>query len=91
MAERSALMPQNVYNLLAFEIAPELRGGAMEILYELIPRADYQARILERLASQFEQDRIAANLPPVQVPESQLPPWQDIIDMLCERPLGLHQ
>ena len=88
-AQRSALMPQNVYNLLAFEIAPQLRTGTLEIIYDLIPKHEYQGPILEDLATQFEQDRLARKLPPIVVPESQLPTWEEIREMICEGALDL--
>lgn len=82
-------MPQNVYNLLEFEIAPQLRTGTLEIIYNLIPKHEYQGPILEDLATQSEQDRLARRLPPIVVPESQLPTWEEIREMICEGALDL--
>ena len=69
-ADKGALHPYNVYNLLAWQIAPQLRDGAPGVFYELIPRRDIQGPILEALAERFERDRVAAKLPPIDVPES---------------------
>lgn len=83
-AQRTALMPQNVYNLLAFKIAPQLRDGPSGFVYEMIPKSERQAPILENLAIRFEQDRVAKELPPIIVTESTSPPWEEIQGMICE-------
>ena len=82
--EQSALMPPSVYNLLAFEVAPQLRTGLIDMYYESLPKHEYQEGILKDLVDQFERDRKAAYLPPIVVPESTSPPWTEVEEMLCQ-------
>ncbi len=82
---KSAILPSNVYNAVAYEIAPQLLSGPMgSIATEFLPRDERQQLIVSELASQFEADRNAAGLPPITVTESTVPAPEDIRSMLCE-------
>ena len=83
--EKTALMPSNLYNVLAYEIAPELRSGPHgEILAQLMPRTERQQVIVDRLAEQFHRDLQDAGLPPIVVAKSAAPPIEDLLLLLCE-------
>ncbi len=81
--ERSTFLPINVYNLTAYEIAPQLRDGPAGLLYQLMPRDPSLAPVISGLAEQFEQDRIDAGLPPIRVPQTTLPSPKEWIKPLC--------
>jgi len=78
-----AFLPQTIYKALPFEIAPQLRNGPSGIAYEKLPKDEWQAAILAELANQFEQDRIAAELPPISVSESTAPSSEEMRVMIC--------
>lgn len=83
--EKSALMPSNVYNVLAYEVAPELKSGILgEIFSEMMPSTDRQRVIVDELAEQFHRDLQDAGLPPIVVSESTAPPMEDLLSLLCE-------
>jgi len=83
--EKHALDPANVYGALAFEIAPELGGGPLgTMLAELTPGGDRQQLLLHELAWRFSQDRDAAGLPPIEIPESTAPSMEEFESRLCE-------
>ncbi len=84
--DQGALYPSNVYQALPYTVAPELLDGPIgELLEGLLPRTARQHEIVEQLASQFEQDRTAAELPPIAIVESTAPSWEELTAMLCER------
>ena len=84
--EKAALDPANVYNVLAYEIAPGLRSGPIGgILSELMPRTEQQKVIVDQLAEQFDRDLQDDGLPPIVVSESTAPPIDDLLSLLCER------
>ena len=83
--EKTALHPFSVYNVLAYEVAPGLKSGPPgQILTALIPRTEQQMAIVDELAGQFARDLHDAGLPPVVVPESSVPPADDLLSLLCE-------
>ncbi len=83
--EQHALDPTNVYGALAFEIAPELRSGPLgTMIAELTPGGERQQLVLNELAWRFNQDREAAGLPPIEIPESTAPSMEELESMLCE-------
>lgn len=83
--EKTALYPSNVYNVLAYEIAPGLKSGPHgEILWELMPRTEQQQAIIDKLAEQFDRDLKQAGLPPIVVSKSSLPPMDDLLSLLCD-------
>lgn len=86
--EKNALLPSNVYNLLAFEIAPELGSGPHgSFISDLAPRSERQQDILDRLKVQFFLDLDATGLPPISVPESTAPPMDELRSLLCKSQL----
>ena len=83
--EKSALIPSNVYNALAFEIAPGLTSGPIgEIFFGLIPGTDRQKAVTKQLAEQFQRDVSDAGLPPISVAESIAPPMEEMLSLLCD-------
>ena len=83
--EKIALIPSNVYNVLAFEVAPGLTSGPHgEILAALMPRSGQQLAVVNQLAEQFQRDLEDADLPPILVPESNMPSFDDLQSLLCE-------
>ncbi len=83
--EKTALHPANLYNALAFEIAPALkRGPTGEVLSAMLPRTERQGDIVDQLADQFDRDLQDAGLPPVAVPESGAPSFDDLLLLLCD-------
>ena len=86
--EKTALMPSNVYNILALEVAPALKSGPHgSLISELIPRTERQRPIVDRLAEQFSRDLDYAGLSPVAVPESTAPSMDQLLPLLCESEL----
>jgi hypothetical protein len=86
--EKTALMPANVYHVLALEVAPALKSGPHgSLISELIPRTERQRPIVDRLAEQFSRDLDHAGLPPVAVPESTAPSMDELLPLLCESEL----
>ena len=84
--ERHALEPANVYGALAFEILPELSGGPLGAMTaEMTPGGDRQQLLLHELAWRFTQDREAAGLPPIEIPESTAPSMEELESLLCEQ------
>ena len=87
--EKTALIPSNVYNVLAFEIAPALKSGPLgALMSDLMPHTERQKIIVARLATQFSRDLDEAGLPPVAVSESIAPPVEDLLRLLCESELN---
>jgi hypothetical protein len=83
--ERHALDPTTVYHALAFEIAPQLRSGPFgPIISELAPGGERRQLILDELARQFNEDREAAQLPPIVISASTAPAMEEFESMLCE-------
>lgn len=90
--EKGALNPANVYSVLPYELAPQLRDGPMgEIIAELMPSTERQQQIVGRLAKQFEQDRQDAGLPAIIVAESNAPPMEELLALICEQYLEAEQ
>lgn len=83
--EKSALHPSNVYNVLALEVAPGIQSGPQgEILAELMPRSEQQLAVVDQLAEKFQRDLRDSGLPPIVVPESNMPSFDDLLLLLCE-------
>ena len=83
--EKYALDPLLVYHALAFEIAPQLRTGPFGmVVSKLTVGGERQQLILGELVRQFNQDREAARLPPIEIPESRAPSTMEFESMLCE-------
>lgn len=83
--EKNALMPANVYNMLAYEIAPELKSGPFgAIAAEFMPSIERQRIIVDGLLTDFSRDLEDAGLPPVLVAESTVPPMEELLLLLCE-------
>ena len=86
--EKIALMPANLYSMLAFEVAPALKSGPLgTLIADLMPRSDRQQAIVDRLAERFYRDLDDAGLDFVSIPESTAPPIDDLLDLLCESEL----
>ena len=83
--EKTALYPANVYNVLAYELAPELKSGPIgDIVNELVPRSERQIAIVGELAEQFNRDLESAGLERIIVPKSAAPPVDELMGLLCE-------
>lgn len=83
--QKSALLPANVYNLVAYEVAPQLQSGPHGALFDgLTPRSKRQQEIIDGLESRFLQDLDAAGLPPISVAESTAPPMDELMSLLCK-------
>ena len=90
--QRNALLPPNVYNVLALEIAPELRSGPHgNIISEIMPQTERQQQILQELRDQFQRDLESADLLPVSVAASDVPPFEELKKMLCKSALDQFQ
>ena len=86
--QKSALLPSNVYNGLAFEIAPELKSGPLGgIFSDFRLQTERQQQILQELRDQFHLDLESAGLPPISVAESKVPPIEELEKMLCQSEL----
>ncbi|MEM7277009.1 MAG: hypothetical protein AAF385_02695, partial [Pseudomonadota bacterium] len=82
--EKTALMPSNVYNALAFEIVPELESGPIgETIAAILPRTERQQKIVKQLSTQFSQDLTNAGLEPITVAESTAPSREEMLKLLC--------
>ena len=83
--EQFALSPWFVYYVLSFEVAPALktgpRGGSMS---EVFPMGERRRVIVEQLADRFFGDLEDAGLDPASIPESEAPPIEDLVNVLCE-------
>ncbi len=85
MRERNAMLPANVFQRLAFVIAPNLGEGPIGELFAGVAfESPLQQPILESLQEEFEADRVAAGLPPIVVPSSDAPPVKELLDLVCE-------
>lgn len=83
--ERYTLDPATVYEALAFELAPQLRSGPFgQANADLTLGGERQRAVLDQLVRQFNDDREAARLPPVELPESQAPSMEELEAMLCK-------
>ncbi|MGB5255634.1 MAG: hypothetical protein WBN44_00130 [Woeseiaceae bacterium] len=83
--EKTALDPSNVYNVLAYEVAPGLKSGPNgELVSTLMPRTERQKVIVDELVAQFERDLQDAALPPIVVSESSMPSLDELILLLCD-------
>ena len=87
-AEKSLFNAANVYQGVAYTIAPELElglfgesggGGTMF--------AQRYAEIAEPIADQFRVDRRELGLEPLTVPESELASLEELQDLLCNPPV----
>ena len=86
--EKNSLLPSNLYNALAFEIAPELGEGAVgEILGGILPRSVRQEELLDEFANRFFEDIDAAGLSPISVPDAVSPSFEEMKSLLCSREL----
>ena len=86
--DQNSLLPPNLYNALAYEIAPKLATGAIgTVFFELSLSSEYQRPIVERLRDEFQRDLDAAGLPPISVPESATPSRDELKAMLCKTEL----
>jgi len=87
--EKTAIDPSIIYNLLALEIAPQLRDGIFAVIYQgQRPRTEQQWAILAKLEKQFDQDREEAKLPPIDIPESTAPPMEELLPLICDSYIG---
>lgn len=75
----------NVYQGLAYTIAPELEIGLFDEGYGTQAAQKY-AEIIQPLYDRFEKDRVQRGLPPIAVPESKLPPLSELDGIICEAP-----
>ena len=83
--QKTGLHPSSVYNMLAYEIAPELKTGPFgELFSGIVPRTALQQDVIEQLAQQFRRDVIDAGLPPVSIEESTAPAMDELLSLLCE-------
>jgi len=86
--EQMSLLPSNLYNALAFKIAPELGEGPHgEIFTEIMPRSDKQQALLGEFANRFFEDLDAAGLPPISVPDAVSPSFDELKSLLCSSEL----
>lgn len=81
--ERSAIQPANVYNVLAYELAPQLREGLLGSFSEIIPRSDRQSAITDSLKNKFDRDREAAKLPKPIIAHVSSPSMEELRSMIC--------
>ena len=83
--QKNALLPSNVYNVLAFEIAPELQSGPHgNLMNELMPRSERQQQVLDALLKDFHEDLETAELPPISVAASTAPSIEELMSLLCQ-------
>ncbi len=87
--QKNSLLPPNVYNALALEIAPELQSGPYgTLITELMPRSEQQQQVLDALHNSFREDLDAAELPPISVAVSTAPPMEELMSLLCQTALN---
>ncbi len=87
--QKNTLLPINVYNVLAFEIAPELKSGPNgNLINELMPRSKRQQQVLDALLNDFQEDLETAELPPISVAASTAPPMEELMSLLCQTELN---
>jgi len=86
--EKTTIDPATIYNALVFEIAPQLRDGPFAVVYSQGPRTEQQLAILAELAKQFDQDRVEAKLPAIDIPESTAPPMEELLSLICDSYIG---
>jgi len=83
--QKTALIPSNVYNVLAFEIAPELKTGPSgRLIFEMLPRSKRQEQAINALKKQFNEDLKLSGLPPISIPASAAPPIEELMSMVCD-------
>lgn len=84
-AQKATFNAANVYQGVAYTIAPELRIGLFDD--DAFGFGTMFARrfssIAEPIAAEFQSDRRELGLPPLSVPASELPPIQELTELLC--------
>ena len=84
-AERSTFNAANVYQAVAYTIAPELEIGLFDDENAGFGTAFAKrfSSIAEPIAAKYRSDRKGLGLRPLLVPASELPPAQEIAELLC--------
>lgn len=84
-AEKTALMPSNVYNIARLNVVPELDEGPLaEMTRSLIPSTERSVQVINKVTDKFLLDLESAGLPRPSIAATALPELPEIISMLCE-------
>ena len=81
--EKAALMPPNVYQNVANDIAPRLTEGPIGWLGDMTIRTDLEGQIRNELVGEFRKARDAAGLPPISVADTASPDIDVLLAQLC--------
>lgn len=83
--EKFAWSPWYVYYVLSFEVAPALKTGPLGgPMSEVFSMGERRRIIVDQLAERFFRDLDDAGLDPASIPESEAPPIEDLMALLCE-------
>ena len=87
-AQKSTFNAANVYQAVAFTIAPQVGVGFLEEIGLGIGSmfATRFSDIAEPIASQFRSDRAELGLDPLIIPASTLPSYSELTELLCSPP-----
>ena len=87
-AEKSTFNASNVYQAVAFTIAPQVEVGFFEEVGLGFGSmfAERFASIAEPIATRFRSDRAELGLSPLTVPSSTLPSYRELTELLCNPP-----
>lgn len=80
---RSLLLPGNVYQRAAFDLVPQLQGGALGIIASLVPESARQGEIRAVIVADFDRALKDAELPSIDVPETASPGLDTQRSRLC--------
>lgn len=83
-SEKTSIDPANVYNQVAYDIAPALRKGALGGLSRMIPQSALQQAIRQDLVTEFEQTLSDSGLPAIEVAPAASSEIEALFDQICE-------
>lgn len=75
----------NLYSRATAKVVGEQSDGMLEMLFTLAPTTDDMDAIADSIARKFHDDVHAAGLDAIDIPETAMPPIEEMIGMVCEQ------
>lgn len=82
--EKFNLNASSIYNTAMAQIAGNPTQGVLGMFLSIQPRTLVVDEFARHISQQFEIDRNAAELPPIFIPKSTMPPPEELIKMVCK-------